>query len=230
MSKKEQVNYYAIIPATIRYDNQLKATEKLLYGEITALSNKNGYCYAQNKYFAELYNVTVVTVSRWLSHLKELGYIKMEIIRNEKKQITARNIYIVDTPYYQKRQYPYIQKNQEGINKNVKENNININIDDDIFYLIINNSKKVPKKFLEIIEQLEFNYKQNMLNAMQKDKVSMLRDIVSILYSLYNSKFRNILIKINRNELINLYIISQEHMPNNFLSYYRKSIINKYTH
>ena len=73
MSKKEQPNYYAIIPATVRYDTNLKYTEKLLYGEITALSNKNGYCYAQNKYFADLYNVTAVSVSRWNSHLQQLG-------------------------------------------------------------------------------------------------------------------------------------------------------------
>ena len=81
MSKKEQPNYYAIIPATVRYDTNLKYTEKLLYGEITALSNKNGYCYAQNKYFADLYNVTAVSVSRWISHLQQLGYIKTEVIR-----------------------------------------------------------------------------------------------------------------------------------------------------
>ena len=54
MSKKEQPNYYAIIPATVRYDTNLKYAEKLLYGEITALANKNGYCYTQNKYLADV--------------------------------------------------------------------------------------------------------------------------------------------------------------------------------
>ena len=91
MSKKEQPNYYAIIPATVRYDTNLKYTEKLLYGEITALSNKNGYCYAQNKYFADLYNVTAVSVSRWISHLQQLGYIKTEVIRNENKELAEEN-------------------------------------------------------------------------------------------------------------------------------------------
>lgn len=170
MSKKEQPNYYAIIPATVRYDTNLKSAEKLLYGEITALANKNGYCFAQNKYFADLYNVTLISVSRWISHLQELGYIKTDVIRNENKEIISRNIYIVDIPYYQKNQYPYIQKSKEGINKNVKDNNIKYNIDD-IFYLIINNSNEIPMKFLEIIEKLGFNYQPYMIEHMNEDKM-----------------------------------------------------------
>lgn len=93
MSKEEQPNYYAIILATVRYDTKLKYAEKLLYGEIIVLANKNGYCYDQNKYFADLYNVTVIFVSRWISHLQELGYIKTEVIRNENKEIILRNVY-----------------------------------------------------------------------------------------------------------------------------------------
>ncbi len=62
MSEKEQPNYYAIIPASVRYDNNLKSAEKLLYGEITALANKNGFCYAQNKYFADLYIETELKI------------------------------------------------------------------------------------------------------------------------------------------------------------------------
>lgn len=120
MGEKEQPNYYAIIPATVRYDNNLKSAEKLLYGEITALANKNGYCYAKNKYFAYLYNVTAVSVSRWISHLQELGYIETEIIRNKNKEIVSRNIYIVDIPYYQKNQYPYVKKIQRVLTKMLK--------------------------------------------------------------------------------------------------------------
>lgn len=69
----------------IRYNKNLKFGERLLFGEITALTNKEGYCYAKNKYFADLFDVSQSTISRWISHLTEINTIKVEIIRNEKK-------------------------------------------------------------------------------------------------------------------------------------------------
>ena len=101
---KEKPNYYAIIPANVRYSS-LKPNAKLLYGEITALSNKLGYCFASNNYFAELYGVSKNTVSRWIGDLKRLGFITLSIERNSNKEITKRIIGIdkkVDTPIDEK--------------------------------------------------------------------------------------------------------------------------------
>ena len=86
-------SYYAIIPAYIRYNKELKFGERLMYGEITALSNKEGYCYAKNKYFADLYDVSQSTISRWISHLAELNSIDVQIIRNERKEIKNRRCF-----------------------------------------------------------------------------------------------------------------------------------------
>ena len=83
----EKPSYYAIIPAIIRYDNRLSSTEKLLYGEITALSNKLGYCFATNRYFAELYNLTEATISVSISKLATCGYIDVVIEQNYKRKI-----------------------------------------------------------------------------------------------------------------------------------------------
>ena len=71
-------NYYAILPANIRYHSSLTANEKILYAEITALASKEGYCWATNKYFASLYGVSPRTITRWISKMHDLGFISIE--------------------------------------------------------------------------------------------------------------------------------------------------------
>lgn len=127
---EEKPNYYSILTADVRYDKELKANEKLLFSEITALANKYGYCTASNGYLADLYDVKKTTVSHWLIHLKEKNYIRIEIERNDKKEIISRKIYPVSTPIAQKSnrystndQDPIAQKSKENI---TSINNINI--------------------------------------------------------------------------------------------------------
>jgi len=79
MEQKENPGFYAVIPATVRYDKNVCSGAKLLYGELTALTKKEGYCYASNKYFADLYGVDAGTISRWVSKLRECGYISVEV-------------------------------------------------------------------------------------------------------------------------------------------------------
>lgn len=76
-------SYFAIIPANVRYDESLTANAKLLYGEITALANEKGYCWAANTYFAELYGVSKTSVSKWIKQLVDKGCIKSQIIYRE---------------------------------------------------------------------------------------------------------------------------------------------------
>ena len=70
-------NYYAVLTADVRYCPELSAQEKLLYAEISALSNKEGYCFAGNGFFAELYGLSGTTISHQISHLEKLGFIKI---------------------------------------------------------------------------------------------------------------------------------------------------------
>lgn len=88
----ERPSYYSIIPATVRYDKRLKAYERLMFSEITALSNKYGYCTASNSYFASLYKVDKTTISRWINHLKNLGYLQTQMIKNG-RAVASRRIY-----------------------------------------------------------------------------------------------------------------------------------------
>lgn len=88
-------SYYAIIPASVRYDNKLIPSAKLLYGEITALSNEKGYCWASNDYFAKLYDVSKTTIKSWLKSLEDNGHINRKVrYRPGTKEIEFRWISI----------------------------------------------------------------------------------------------------------------------------------------
>lgn len=137
----EKPNYYGILPADVRYDNRLKPMEKIMYSEITALTNKNGYCNAKNQYFAELYEVHKNTVGAWINHLVELGYLKSILVKNDKKEIVGRRLYItiptknIEDPINENID-TYQQKDLDPINENIdtlstkrlKMNNTSINI------------------------------------------------------------------------------------------------------
>jgi len=128
-----KANYYAIIPADVRYDENLSPNAKLLFGEITALSNKKGYSWAQNRYFSDLYNVDVKTVSRWIKQLQDHNYIKTEIeFDKQTKQVTKRKIKILTRGGGYKK-IPYGQNDPQGTDKNVQDN---------IYNNILNNNIK----------------------------------------------------------------------------------------
>lgn len=128
MAEQEQrPGYYAVIPADVRYDDRLPANAKLLYGEITALANAKGFCYASNDYFCQLYGFSERTISRLFGALESSGYIRREVERDKDGTVTSRKIWIsvsaacahpvdnFDTP---SRQFC-----QDPPDKNVQENN-----------------------------------------------------------------------------------------------------------
>ena len=99
----EKPNYYAVLTSEVRYDKRLTAFAKLMYAEVTALANKEGYCWANNSFFAKNYETTERTVQRALSSLEEYGYIRKEITNHN----TERKLYITMT------------KQSEGVDKTV---------------------------------------------------------------------------------------------------------------
>ena len=88
----EKPGYWAVIPATVRYDSALPPNAKILYGEITALSNAKGYCCARNAYFAALFGLGEKSVSRLVTALAKGGYLQVEVIRDERNEVVERRI------------------------------------------------------------------------------------------------------------------------------------------
>ena len=188
----ERPNYYAVIPATVRYDKELKANEKLLYGEISALAQKSGYCWASNNYFAELYNVSTVSISNWINHLKERGYIDVKLVyRNgtheiEKRVIGVKEIFNTS----QRNLYEGIKENfNRGIKEIFKENNTSINnininkreskerksprpsLDEIKVYVKENNLKVNPEQFFNYFEAGEWKDAKGQVVRNWKQKI-----------------------------------------------------------
>jgi len=50
-----------------------------MYGELTALSNQSGFCWASNQYFSDLYETSERSIQRWIKALEQKKYIKVEV-------------------------------------------------------------------------------------------------------------------------------------------------------
>lgn len=131
--EEQQKSYYAIIPANVRYDKDLAPNAKLLYGEITALCNEKGYCWASNQYFAELYGVSVLSVKRWVNSLVTKGYVYRTLTyKPNSKEVDKRILSIdsgikIDTTSVQKCYDPSIKNDTSSSIKNDTDNNTSIN-------------------------------------------------------------------------------------------------------
>lgn len=125
MSEPVERAYYAVIPAHVRYDRALKPNAKLLYGELTALCNQTGYCWASNDYFAQLYGLTAETISRLIAQLEQRGYIRCEMEATDKG--SRRRIYagcfLVEPGGVDKNvKTPLDEKVKDPLDKKVKQN------------------------------------------------------------------------------------------------------------
>ena len=133
---KESPNYYSIITADVRYSKDLSFFEKVLYSDITALSNKNGYCNASNKYFAKIFGKSVSTITRAISNLVENGFLENVLIRDENNEITERKLYLNS-----KVTIPIVKNDHRGIGKNDQYNNTSINTINNEYKKNINTKK-----------------------------------------------------------------------------------------
>ena len=131
MADERKPTYYAILPAKVRYDETLRPNAKLLYAEITALANSDGFCWAENATLAKYFGVSPKTVSDLISTLTKRGYVTVKVLRDPKtNEVTQRQIWVErpavnasnpppkngDTPMEKNRGTPP-PKNGEYINK-----------------------------------------------------------------------------------------------------------------
>ena len=125
--------YYVIIPSNVRYDNELKDKTKILFGEIVTLAMKVGYCFANDKYFADLFETSERTIRESIKEWKENGYVSVEYIyRENTKDIKRRLLRPIGMEEIFQRVW---KKSSKGYGRNLPRgmedffqyNNININ-------------------------------------------------------------------------------------------------------
>lgn len=128
------------------YDERLSMMERLLYGTITLLTKKDGYCYASNGYLANLYKCNESTITRHIGQLKKYGYLTVEIKDNYQRKI------YVNLPKEGVMQnciggYAKLNrgvcKNDEGVMQNCRDNNISQYYESNKNNKNINNSKEL---------------------------------------------------------------------------------------
>lgn len=160
-------NYFAIIPAPVRYCKKLKANEKLMFGELTALTNEKGFCYASNDYFANLYGVSKTSVSKWISSLEKNKFIRVKMIyQKDTKQIKERRIYI--STLLKKTSIPIEEKLNTPIEEKLK-----VNIYNNINNIKDNNSTKFEKRQYSQITQKAFSHFANLFPEKYRPKTQL---------------------------------------------------------
>ena len=134
-----------------------------------------GYCYASNKYFANLYDCEIRTIRRWLHSLESLGYVKVDIIKDEKNKILERRIYTKESlnilndnegiiPSGQESPRPEDKNVPTPKDKNVLYNNIYIN------NILHNNIQTQKNEYHERVYLTE-NQHEELKNELGEEKL-----------------------------------------------------------
>lgn len=199
---RDAPNYYAVLPANIRYADDLSCLQKLLYAEITALSNKDGFCYASNQYFADLYKKDPTWVSKSISDMQKKWYLKLD---RENSSWFVRKIFVWELKILKKSikttcrktQKASCRKVQDGIEENCKtgiEENCNIIIQDNNNTSGIGNETPTTPQHKNIeyingMRSVELKGKQYLWawNELVGDNAIMSSEVKKGIYNIQNS-------------------------------------------
>lgn len=115
---KQPPTYYSILTADVRYSDKITWRQKVLYSELTCLTQTTGYAFASNSRLAKWYGVTNETISRDISALEKAGFIRVVI---DKKDGNQRRIYLTNI------RHPIDEMINTPIDEIVKHNNTSNN-------------------------------------------------------------------------------------------------------
>lgn len=100
MEGTQKPGFWAVLPASIRYDERIPPNAKLLYAELSSLTDTYGYCFADDDYFHDVFGFSIRSIQRLLNTLQESGYIRIETERGQYNTVTQRKIYAGLNPLF----------------------------------------------------------------------------------------------------------------------------------
>lgn len=99
---KEFRAFWAVVPATVLYDDTIPANAKLLYGQIstmTVYTGSDGRCEATNAQLAASNGLSEDSISRLIKALEKAGHIEVRYTPDAKDGHPVRSIYqVLQTP------------------------------------------------------------------------------------------------------------------------------------
>lgn len=85
--------YVSVIPEEVLKDGRLPGNAKILYGILSALMRKKGYCWPSNQQLAEAMHCSEDAVRRWVTALRRYGYLRAEVQADRQFGGSVRRIY-----------------------------------------------------------------------------------------------------------------------------------------
>jgi len=155
------IGFYGILPATVRYDRELRPLTRLLYAEVSASMNYNGECDINPRYLARLLEVSTPTVVKYLGKLVKNGHL-------DKLNIPGKFIYrIPSETIYVKHEEEVSLTEQEARERDKNINEIilhwNTLFKDRMKYRV----KRTEEVLAQLTERLETFTKDDILTALQ---------------------------------------------------------------
>lgn len=93
-SEAREQSWLSFIPYSLRNDRSVSDGAKVLYTFISSLCDKEGYCWATNKYLAEIVGIADRELRYRIGELRKSGYIDIEFIKGERGEILKRKIFL----------------------------------------------------------------------------------------------------------------------------------------
>lgn len=113
---KPKEGFFYNIPASV-FEADIPDKAKLLFGLLSSLLNKEGYCYASNDYLSKKLKLNSSDISRYLTILGKLGTVQIENRQSKWRKVTL----CFNTKYFEEKHKVLTEKPQTSIKESIKE-------------------------------------------------------------------------------------------------------------